>query len=110
MTGRCINWLGHTRSRSISPAVIGRAKERPTFHDLATHLHPRKARVVTLVELSTSRIDTSATGIDEFPVFQIPITGPLPNIACHVVQPIAVWWKRTDRCGPLVTIFECVLD
>src|SRR5688500_7324603 len=41
---------------------------------------------------------------------RIPIGGPLPGVANHVVETVAVWWKGTDRGGPLEAIEREILD
>src|SRR5262245_1294679 len=40
----------------------------------------------------------------------IPVRGPLPDIADHVVETIGIWRKATDRRCPLIAILIAVID
>src|SRR5215831_18836945 len=40
----------------------------------------------------------------------VPIAGPLPDIADHVVEPVAVWLETADRRGPAVAVLVRVVD
>src|SRR5215475_9503773 len=40
----------------------------------------------------------------------VPIAGPLPDIADHVVEPVAVWLETADRRGPAIAVLVRVVD
>src|ERR1700749_2562977 len=37
----------------------------------------------------------------------IPVAAPFPNIASHIVKPVAISWERFHRRNPGVTVFAC---
>src|SRR5262245_25545386 len=104
MAGGGVDRLGHSRCGAIALAIIRRAQIRAAFHHSSRNLHVRRPRVVTLFGLSTTRIETRATSLFDLAVLLIPVDGPLPNIPGHVVKPISIRRKRSDRRGPFVTI------
>src|SRR5205807_7507873 len=77
---------------AITQAVIVGAQERAALDDPARHAELRLARVVTAC---------LATGT-AFARVGIPISGPLPHVARHVDQPIAVGREAADRHGAAV--------
>src|SRR5512132_1296090 len=81
----------------------------PTFHYFAGNADVGHVRIMALVSFSTSRVEARATRLRNLLVLLIPICGPLPNIAGHLVQPVAVGRKTSHRCRPLETVFFEIL-
>src|SRR5262249_33667808 len=93
VAGRRVNRLTLPRCRPIAQAVIGRAEMGTAFH------HPASDTIAGLAR--------QATGF--FEVFGARRRreggrGPLPYIADHVVEPVAVCGKGIDWRGALVAI------
>src|SRR5262245_10621420 len=101
MTSGSIDGLGHARRRSITPAVVWRAKMRTAFHDFPRDLNIRHAGVETLVSFSPSWVEVRAARVNDFAVLLVPVSGPLPNVACHVVEPVTVGRETSHRRSPL---------
>src|SRR5262245_63555701 len=40
----------------------------------------------------------------------IPVRGPFPDIADHVVEAVGIGWKATDRRRPLIAVLVAVID
>src|SRR6188474_1671755 len=92
-----------TRGRAIASAIVRRAKMRTALENLARDLNGRLALVVAAALRAATRIFRNAAGFRR--VYLVlgrePVAGPFPNIADHVVHPIAVWRKRRyRRCAP----------
>src|SRR4029453_15738255 len=109
MARRSVDGLGHARRRTIAPAIVWRAQMRPAFHYFARDLNLRHVGIVTLVALSASRVEGRATGLRNVLVLLIPVCGPLPYVAGHLVEPVAVGWKASHRRSPLETVFFEIL-
>src|SRR5262245_45638974 len=103
MTGRGINRLGHAGGRAIAPAVIGGAQERSALHHLARNPDLGLPRVETVVAAGTPWILQRAAGALDPGMLLIPVGGPLPDIAGHVVEAVTVRLERSDGSGPFVT-------
>src|SRR5215831_19015736 len=82
---------------------------RSAFHDFARDLDRWLVRIVAFVSFSASRVKARAARVNDFAVLLVPVSGPLPNVACHVVEPIAVGWKRSHRRSSLEPVFFKVL-
>src|SRR4051812_13893769 len=102
---RGVNRLSHACRRSVAAAVIGRAEMRATFGDLARDTLRGAARIEARFFRRAARIDRRAAWTIKLAVLLIPVGGPLPDVAGHVVKPVTVGWERADRSG----IFEPVL-
>src|SRR5262245_320265 len=99
MTCRRIDGLGHARRRSIAPAVVWRAQMRTAFHHFARDLDIRHVGIETLVSFSTYGVEARATRLNDRVVLLVPIRGPLPHVAGHVVEPVAIGRKTSHwRC------------
>ena len=61
------------------------------------------------VALAAARIVERAAGLLDLAVVLVPVGGPLPDVAGHVVEAVAVGRKRADRRRPLVAVLEQVL-
>src|SRR5262249_12971645 len=82
---------------------------RAAFHDFARDLDRWLVRIVSFVSFSAPRIEARAAGLLNLLVLLIPVSGPLPNVAGHVVEPVAVRWKRSHRRRSLETILFEIL-
>src|SRR6185436_12867551 len=56
-----------------------------------------------------ARVVQRAAGLLDLAVLLIPVGRPLPDVAGHLVQTVAVRWKRSDRGGPFVAVDTQVL-
>src|SRR4029453_7624097 len=109
MARRSVDGLGHARRRTIAPAIVWRAQMRPAFHFFARDFNLRHVGIVTLVALSASRVEGRATGLRNVLLLLIPLCGPLPYVARHLVEPVAVGRKTSHRCRSLETILFKIL-
>ena len=83
-----IDGLRAARGRAVAQAVAVGAQERPALDHLARDLELRLVRVVSVC--GTTRLDVAGVAV--------PVGGPLPDIARHVEQPVAVGCEAADRC------------
>src|ERR1700732_1688122 len=99
------------RGRAVAAAVIRRAQMRAAFDDLAGNLDLRLAGVVAAILAPAARIFRNAARLRRvgFMLGGPPIGGPLPDIADHVVDAVAVGRKRHHRRGPAEAVFATVL-
>src|SRR5215204_6343929 len=106
MAGRSVDRLGMTRRRAVAAAVIRRAEMRAALQDLARYQNLGLARVVARVRRAAARVRRDAAGFGGvgFMPGRPPIGGPLPNVADHVVEAVAVRRKGADRRGSLVAV------
>src|SRR6185436_9584205 len=109
VAGRGVDGLRHARGWTIAAAVIRRAKKRTALHDFSRDLYIRRARIEAGFAFAAARIFHRAAGAFDLAMVLIPVGGPLPHVAGHVVQAVPVRRKRTDRCRPLEAVFEQVL-
>ena len=111
---RGVNRLGHPRGRTVTAAVIGRAQIGPALDHLAWETQRELTGLDALRLLAADdRIDTrhgrAAAGrpIRRWSTVRgIPVCRPLPHVADHVVQAVAVGRECSDRGGASVAI-EC---
>src|SRR4030095_11416396 len=106
MTRRRIDRLCHSGCRSVALAVVRRAKVRAAFHNFSWNSDVGHAWIEASMHKSAGGIYRCATrtAMNGFLVRLVPIRGPFPDVADHVVEPISVGWKRTDRRRPLKAI------
>src|SRR5258708_2320361 len=92
MACRSVDRLGMTRGRTIAAAIVGSAEMRAALKHLARNPDIRLTRVVARGFGSTTRIFRDAAGHRRigFMLLRIPIGRPFPDIADHVMQPVAV--------------------
>src|SRR5215218_5990947 len=90
MAGRGVERLGVSRRRAITAAVIGRAEMRAALDDLARDLDVGLARVVTALLGPAARVLGNAARLWRFGFMLcgVPVRGPFPDIADHVVQAV----------------------
>src|SRR5689334_1022945 len=99
MAGRRVDRLRVARGRTISAAVVRRAQMRTTFENLARDLDVRLTRIEAIGLGRTAWIFRDAAGFRcvSLVLGRIPVVGPFPDIANHVVETIAVWRKCLHR-------------
>jgi hypothetical protein len=94
-----------TRARAITLAVVRVAKERTAFDSALGSV-----RIAWIIALSRStRVATNvfAGGLD-VAIGPIPVTAPLPNVASHVVQAVAIGREGAHRRSSYKSIFATV--
>src|SRR4029079_16479153 len=87
------------RRWTVAPAIVRRAQVRSPFQHLARNYDLRLAGVVAFVLASAARIFRNAAGLRRVALVlgRVPILGPLPDIADHVVDAVPVRRKRRHR-------------
>src|SRR6266508_2825498 len=101
--GAEIDLLRLARGRTIPRAVVGSAQERAALDDAAWRLAGSQCEVL---QRGSAGIDRCLARVTR----AIPIARPLPDIADHVVEAIAVRLEAADRRGPGVTVFVRIVD
>src|SRR5215510_4227643 len=109
MARRSIDGLGHASRRSIAPAVVRRAEMRSAFHDFARDLDRWLVRIVAFVSFSAPRVEARAARLCYLLVLLVPVHGPLPHVAGHVVEPVTVGRKTAHRRCSLEPVFFKIL-
>src|SRR4051812_27921718 len=106
-----VDRLGVTRGRTVAAAVIGRAEMRAALEHLAWDFYVRIA-VVTCILRSAARISRNAARLWRVRLMfrRIPVGGPFPDIADHVVQAVPVRRVFSDRRGALKTVRPEILQ
>jgi hypothetical protein len=111
MAHRGVNRLGVASCRAIAAAIVRRAEVRAAFHDLAWDLDLRLARIV-------ARALTAAAGIYRNAarfwcigtvLGQVPISGPFPDVADHIMDAVAVRREGRDRRRAFKAVLGLVL-
>src|SRR5262249_7992124 len=95
------------------PDFVGRAVLIGTQIGAAAHHTFSRARfagVVTIVRTLgiTGRLLPSRELA--IVIVPIPVGAPLPDVACHIEESVAVGWERANRRRRLVAVFPGVLD
>src|SRR5262245_43187097 len=86
-----------TGTRAIARAIAVVAEERAATMGPQPLEWPRRVGAV----LGSCRIDDeSETGPLSIELAPIPVGAPLPDIAGHVIKPVAVGWERPDGSRP----------
>ena len=111
MAGGRVDLLRVTRSRPVAPAVVRRAQVRAAFDDLAGNLDVGGRRVVAALLASAARILRNAASLRRvgFVPGRVPVGGPFPDVADHVVEAVAVRRERRDRRGAFEAVLVMVL-
>ena len=106
VAGGCIHRLGMARGGTIAPAIARCAQMRAALQHLARNPDLRLARIETGVLARAARVLRNAAGLRDirFVPVDIPVGGPFPGIADHVVNAVAVGRKRRHRRGARETI------
>src|SRR6516164_3529439 len=99
VAGGGVDGLGVARRRTITPAVIRGAQMRPALQYLPWDADVRLAAVVATLLRSAARIlgRATRTGRGDLVTRAVPVRRPLPDVADHVVETVAV--RRIGRYG-----------
>src|SRR6185503_7812771 len=93
-------------------AVVRRAEVRATLDDLAGNSNLRLARIVAALDACAARIFWDATRLRRIRVvlLRVPVRGPFPYIADHVLHVVAVRRECGDRRCAREAVFIAVLE
>src|SRR5262245_39021317 len=97
MRGAEIDLLGLAGGWSIAGTVVGSAQVRAALDDAAWRLSGRQRQIV---QFGAARIDRCLPRVRR----AIPVGRPLPHVADHVVQAVAVRLEAADRRGAGVAV------
>src|SRR5687767_12831382 len=106
VAGRGIDRLREAGGWTVAPAVVGRAEMRAPLQNLARNRNLRRVWVVADVGTRAARVHRDAArlwGVSRMS-WLIPIAGPLPHVADHVMQSVAVGRIHAHRRRGLVTV------
>src|SRR5262245_8353969 len=108
---RRIDRLRMPGRRPVAAAVVRRAQVRAALEHLPWNPDLRLARVVALLLARPARISRRATGLALGGGMRlgVPVLGPLPGVADHVVEAIAVRREGGHRRRALETVLVQVL-
>src|ERR1700761_3226907 len=106
MGGTGIRRRPAARAWSIA-LTIGRITEKRSSLDYALW-RIRISGIPAFTRPASVPADVPARGLRES-VKTVPIAAPLPDVSGHVVEAIAVGWKRLHRRGPDKSIFRGVV-
>src|SRR5690242_2954356 len=100
------------RGWPITAAIVQRAQVRAALQDLAGNFDSRLAGIVTLILSPAAWIFGNAARLLRFGLMPggPPVGGPLPDVADHVVDAVAVRRKGRDRRGALESILAEIPD
>src|SRR6516225_2710944 len=106
MAHAAVDHLCMPRRGPVSPAVVGRAEKRASLDDLARDARARLLRVVARLHPAARRPRRPAAGLRwvGFVALGEPVAGPLPDIADHVVEAVAIGREAADRRGALEAV------
>src|SRR5262249_44227973 len=99
------------RGGTVAPAVVRRAQVRATLHHPPRDADPRLGGIVALVLAPAARVLRSAAGLHGLLGMPrpVPVARPLPDVADHVLEAVAIGREGIDRGPALETILEQVL-
>src|ERR1700730_14470787 len=103
MRGAEVHFLRLPRGRSIAGAVVGSAQKRAALDDPAWGLTAGQGQVL---QFGSSGIDRCIARVTR----PIPVARPLPDIADHVIEAVAIGLEAADRRGPGVAVLIGVVD
>src|SRR6478672_3575089 len=107
MAGRRVDLLRHSCGGAITAAVVGCAQVRAALHHLSRYADFRRTWVVALFRIAAAaRIVDRAAGFPDLAVVLVPVGRPFPHVPGHLMKAVAVRWKRSDGCGPLVAVLD----
>src|SRR5690349_25165527 len=112
MAGGGVDRLGMARRRAVAPAVVRRAEMGAALQHLARNPDGRLAGIIALRLRPAARILRHAAGLRRIGLMgdRPEIGGPLPDIADHVVETVAVRREAPDRRGPGPAVVLGVLE
>src|SRR5205823_199175 len=109
MARRRVDRLRYARGRPVAVAIIRRTQIGAALQDFPRDFDLRLPGIVARLPLSPSRIAHDAARALDSAMVLVPIGGPFPDVAGHVVEAIAVGRKRADGSCPLVAVLAAVL-
>src|SRR5918996_5356747 len=113
MGGRRVDGLGHAGGGAVAVAVAGGAQVRAALHDLAGDAG-RVPGIDGAVAVASPRVVDGAAGVGDlarpFAVVLVPVADPLPHVAGHLEQAVAIGRERPHRGGVLVAVEHLVAD
>src|ERR1700731_2579010 len=106
MARRGVHRPGMTRGRAVAAAVIRRTEVRAALQHLTRNLDFGLAGIVARFLTTAPRIRRDAAGLVSvgFVSGRVPVAGPLPHIADHVVDAVAVRRECCYRGGAIVPV------
>src|SRR5579871_3402092 len=101
-----------TRRRPVTSAIVWRAEMRAALDHLARNPAERQRWIVAVMFGAAPRIFGNATGFLRVGLVLrcIPVAGPLPDIADHVVNAVTVRGISGHRRGPFEAVIAAVLE
>ena len=111
VAGRRVDRLRMARGRAVAAAVVGRAEMRAALDHLSRNFDLGLGGVIARVLGRAARVLRDAArlrGVGGVSLRE-PVRRPLPDVADHVVQAVAVGRKRGDRRGALEAVGAEVL-
>src|SRR5450432_935308 len=90
MARRSVDRLRHACRWPVALAIIRRAKKGAALRHLAWNPNLGICGIVTLLLGASAWIVDSAARLINLRVLLVPVRGPLPNIARHVIEPEAI--------------------
>ena len=101
MAHTAVDHLRVARRWAVPPAVGRSTKEGAALHDLPRDADRRSPRLVGAVDGRSTGILWTAAGLVRVGLVAgcVPVASPLPDIAGHVVETVAVRRIGSDRCG-----------
>src|SRR6476660_1556514 len=111
MARRGIHRFGMAGGRAIAPAIAWCAEMRAALQDPARNADRRLTRIITVGLGAAAGILRHAAGLGCIALMACrpEIRCPLPDIAEHVVDAIAVGGKGADRRGARKPVFPRIL-
>src|ERR1700692_2700698 len=117
MAGRGIDRFGMACGGAVAAAIVWRAQMRTALQDLARNFDIGLTGVVASILAAAARILRNATGFWRVGLVLrgVPVGGPFPDIADHVVDAVAVrrecvhWRRSLVAVEREVLVRECAL-
>src|SRR5258708_29951806 len=101
-----VDRLRMARRRPVTSAVVRRAQMRAALDDLSWNFHVGGSGIVAVGLAAAARVLRNAAGLGRirFVPRRIPVGGPFPDVADHVVESVTVRRERSDRRSTLETV------
>src|SRR4051794_33034990 len=111
VTRRRVDRLRVARRRPIPSAIVRRAKVRAALNHLAWDPDVRETAVVTVLLAAAARVLWNAASLRRVGRMpgRVPVGRPLPDVADHVVEAVAVGRVGGYRGGALIAVAGQVL-
>src|SRR5262249_46334018 len=104
MARRAISRLSVARRRAVAAAIIGGTEVRAALDDFPRNFDLGQPEIEAVLKRAAARVIGNAACFlcISSVLGRVPVTGPLPDIANHVVKAIAVRRKRSCwGCPPV---------